>query len=111
MVNVEFHLFPDGRIYLEARGHAGTAPKGQDIVCAAVSILTLTAARETERMYENGFLRCLPETVLREGFASVTVCPRPRFRQQARIAFGTVRTGLRLLARQYPQAVRVKGKV
>ena len=111
MVEVTFHAYPDGRMGMRVEGHAGCGQKGQDIVCAAVSILTLTAARETERMYENGFLRCLPETVLREGFASVTVCPRPRFRQQARIAFGTVRTGLRLLARQYPQAVRVKGKV
>ena len=99
------------RWHLRLRGHAMTGPAGSDIVCAAVSILTLTAARETERMYENGFLRCLPETVLREGFASVTVCPRPRFRRQVRVAFGVVHTGMRLLAQSYPYHVRLKGRI
>ena len=111
MVEVTFHAYPDGRMGMRVRGHAGFGQKGQDIVCAAVSILTLTAARETERMYENGFLRCLPETVLREGFASVTVCPRPRFRRQVRIAFGVVHTGMRLLAQSYPRHVRLKGRI
>ena len=111
MVNIEFHLFPDGRLRLEARGHAGCGVKGNDIVCAAVSILMLTAAREAERMYEKGFLLDVPETVLREGYASVTVRPCPQYRQQVRTSFTTVFTGLRLLARQYPNAVRVKGKV
>ena len=111
MVEVTFHAYPDGRMGMRVRGHAGFGQKGQDIVCAAVSILTLTAARETERMYEKGFLRCLPETVLREGFASVTVCPLPRFRQQVSASFRFARTGLRLLARQYPRHVRLKGRI
>ena len=111
MVEVTFHAYPDGRLGITARGHAGFGRKGQDIVCAAVSILTLTAAEEARRLYEQGLLRCCPETVLREGFASVTVCPLPRFRQQVSASFRFARTGLRLLARQYPRHVRLKGRI
>jgi uncharacterized protein len=33
-----------------ASGHAGTAPRGQDIVCAAVSVLTQTAILAVARL-------------------------------------------------------------
>ena len=34
-----------GKNQIHVQGHANTAPKGQDIVCAAVSALTLTLIR------------------------------------------------------------------
>ncbi len=35
---------PSGYVAFECRGHAGFAPKGRDIVCSAISTLTINAA-------------------------------------------------------------------
>ncbi|NMB11604.1 MAG: ribosomal-processing cysteine protease Prp [Firmicutes bacterium] len=44
MVKVEFYTDAAGRIYkFAAEGHSGFAPHGEDIVCAAVSVLLQTA--------------------------------------------------------------------
>lgn len=74
--------------YLELRGHAGTAPRGHDLVCAGVSILAETLCAS------------LPPGSVTWGeglgiFSFPEPCP----------AADTVCTGLRLLAEQYPQAV------
>ncbi len=73
-----------GRLVI--RGHAGTAPKGQDLVCAAVSILT-----ETLRAV-------LPEGAaeMGEGFGAFRFsepCPEADF----------VCAGLKLLAESFPE--------
>ena len=111
MVEVKFHAYPDGRLGMTVGGHAGFGEKGQDIVCAAVSILTLTAAETAQQLYLRGCLMQMPETVLEEGFARVQLWPKPRFRQQARQTLETVRTGMGLLARSHPRHVRVKGRI
>lgn len=44
MIEVEIYEEKDGRISaFSVHGHSGTAPKGQDIVCAGVSALAQTA--------------------------------------------------------------------
>jgi len=111
MVEVKFHAYPDGHLGMTVRGHAGFGEKGQDIVCAAVSILVLTAAETAQRLYLRGHLTQAPETVLQEGFARVRLQPKPRFRQQARQALETVRTGMELLACSHPRHVRLKGRI
>lgn len=39
MVRVTLYWGPKALVGLESRGHSGAAPKGQDVVCAAVSTL------------------------------------------------------------------------
>ena len=41
---------------LEASGHAGYAPAGQDIVCAAVSVLAQTLANKVDAAARSGRL-------------------------------------------------------
>ena len=48
MINVKIE---QGKI--TARGHAGYAPKGQDIVCAAFSVLSLTLEIAIEKLTED----------------------------------------------------------
>lgn len=80
---------------LQASGHAGYAPKGQDIVCAAVSCLMQTLAYSvdggTVRRSEAG------ENIM-------TVQAAQSFDTQAK--FELVTDGLMLLAQQYPENVR-----
>ena len=54
-----------GRLTLE--GHAGYAPAGQDIVCAAVSALMLALA---ERMQEKNLVR---ELIMRPGYMRIAM--------------------------------------
>ena len=72
-----------GRDRVTVTGHAGYAPKGQDIVCAAASALVF-ALIGSLRQEEN-----LREVVIRPGYV--------------------VRCGLAQLAAQYPQCVEVEG--
>lgn len=72
------------------RGHAGTAPQGADLVCAAVSILAETLARQ------------LPEG------AALLAPGRAEFHfGENNPAAAFVLAGLELLARHCPQAVTV----
>lgn len=79
---------PEG---LTLRGHAGLGPKGGDILCAAVSILTETLAAS------------LPpgDATLGDGDARF-VCRDP-----AHPALRYTLTGLRLLADAYPAHIQI----
>lgn len=78
-----------------AHGHSGYAPKGQDIVCAAVSIL-LASAAETLRAKERLVLHHRGEGYC--ALVSMEDCE----------ALEMLRQGLRLLAENYGEYVRVK---
>ena len=80
---------------LQASGHAGYAPKGQDIVCAAVSTLMQSLAYSVD----NGTVTCDPggESILRvQASRSLDTLAK----------FELVTDGLMLLAQQYPANVQ-----
>ena len=85
-----------GQLLLEVDGHAGRGPVGQDIVCAAASVLCCTLA----------------ETLRWAGAAQEAHCEVGHCRLQARETaltrayFGFVETGLQLLTQTYPLAVQ-----
>ena len=81
-----------GRLTLE--GHAGYAPAGKDIVCAAVSALVLALA---ERLQEKNLVR---ELVMRPGYVRIAMRGADR---EAEL----VKCGLRQLERRFPQCVEV----
>ena len=82
-----------GRDRVTVMGHAGYAPKGQDIVCAAASALVF-ALIGSLRQEEN-----LREVVIRPGYVTAA----------CREELELVRCGLAQLAAQYPQCVEVEG--
>ena len=86
-----------GRVRVTVTGHAGYAPKGQDIVCAAASALVF-ALIGSLRQEEN-----LREVVIRPGY--VTAAAKEPCREELEL----VRCGLAQLAAQYPQCVEVEG--
>ena len=90
---------------LELRGHAQSAPKGQDLVCAAASILAWTLAdtvAETAEFYGN--------VRVREHGAEITVraAPEEDCEERCRAVFETVARGFSLLAEGYPEHVRME---
>lgn len=80
---------------LQASGHAGFAPKGQDIVCAAVSALMQTLAYSVD----GGTV-----TQSQDDCNILTVQAEQSFDNMAK--FELVTDGLMLLAQQYPENVR-----
>ena len=83
-----------GEHRLNITGHAGYAPPGQDIVCAAVSALTESLwAWLLQR-------RVIPEEI-REG-----ICFRIPRDTECEAAFSVIFTGLLGIVRAYPQYVR-----
>ena len=78
-------------------GHAGHAPAGQDIVCAAVSALVYALAGSLEETGQAA------RVCIRRGFAEVEGAG------DCGAAIALVRCGLAQLARQYPACVQVTG--
>lgn len=90
MIQVIYNEVEDAMI-LRAEGHAGYAPKGQDIVCAAVSVLMQTLACSVGTCMGN------------DGKGFSVVCKK----SNDNIAkFELVTDGLVLLQREYPENVR-----
>ena len=89
------------RMQLRVRGHAGYAPEGQDIVCAAVSALVYTLA-------QNLALTLCDEDYsarLEDGDAYIEARPPAELAVSCQRIFMVIVNGLNLLANQYDQYV------
>lgn len=106
MIRVVF-LEKEGKLIgFEARGHAGYAEYGTDIVCAAVSGILITAANGLERV------ACAPvETRQDDGSglleAVLAAHPEEKALERAGVILETARLGLLEIEKQYPDFVRV----
>ena len=85
-------------------GHARSAPKGEDLVCAAASILAFTAEAalqdEAERFY--------PRAVKKPGELRLSCEPSAGSRKACRRLLDTLWFGFELLAREYPDYVKAE---
>lgn len=92
MINIIYNEAGQDMV-LRAEGHAEYAPKGQDIVCAAVSALMLSLACSVDG-----------ESAVQDGEGVLTVKAVQSCDNSAK--FELVTDGLMLLAQQYPANVR-----
>lgn len=90
-----------GPCRVEVRGHAGYAMPGQDIVCAAASVLcyALRAALEEAAIAH--------EAEAGDGWMRVRAWPADACRARAEGMFAVCRVGFRLLAGSYPGYVQI----
>ncbi len=106
MVRVEFFTNKEsGSITLKVTGHAGQAKKGEDIVCASVSILAYTVAQAIQFMFEEGDLQKKPLIRLEEGNTTIVARPKAESYTEALHTFFVAQVGYYLLAQNYPQYV------
>lgn len=96
----------DLTVELCVRGHAGYAPPGQDIVCAAVSVLAAVAAKVALRYREDG-----AEVTVDADDGAVRVTARfgdkdayGRFSGQ----MDAVAAGYKMLTESYPEHVKLR---
>ena len=106
MVRVEFFTNKEsGSITMKLSGHAEQAKKGEDIVCAAASILAYTVAQALQFMYEQGDMQKKPHIKLNEGDTVIVAKPKADSYAEALHTFFVAQVGYHLLAHNYPQYV------
>ncbi|GEA16425.1 hypothetical protein E308F_26710 [Moorella sp. E308F] len=88
-------------------GHAGYPPKGEDIVCAAVSALAQTAVFSLKDHLEEE-----PGVSIREGFLEcrLPASLNPADQEKARVILKTIELGLKAIASDYRQYVALEYK-
>ncbi|MBP3667851.1 MAG: ribosomal-processing cysteine protease Prp [Clostridia bacterium] len=109
MIRVQVTLGRDG-LALSAVGHAGYAPRGQDVVCAGVSALLYGFVAYLEGLSSiataGAFLQDggAPHLEVSEGDGELRVRTRGLGRRDIQ-GFGVTEAGLRLIAACYPTLV------
>lgn len=100
MIKITYNEYPEEDLMrLRAEGHAGYAPKGQDIVCAAVSTLMQALAFSVNDR-EDGFA-----VASSSGAAGTYLELQARATPENRAKFELVTDGLELVAQLYPKFV------
>lgn len=78
---------------MTVEGHSGSAPKGEDLICSASTILTLTLVELVETVCAE------KQTEIRDGYAMI------RGDRKAAQYLDFARTGFRMLAEMEPEHV------
>ena len=105
MIKIEM-MDTDKGYSLAASGHAGYAPAGQDIVCAAVSVLAQTLANKVEAAARSG--RLMTSCVQHGETFVVQALPKPGPNALMVASwFDFVEEGLRALAEEHPDNVEL----
>ena len=91
---------------VKAKGHAGAGKYGQDIVCAAVSVLMQTLANEVEEAVRAGTV-ALGAVAHGDGWMRVEVTPTRESCNMVEAWVELVQDGLDALAESYPENVEL----
>jgi uncharacterized protein YsxB (DUF464 family) len=92
---------------LTIKGHALSAEKGKDLVCASASMLAYTLAANVERLTTGGQAK-KPVIRLDEGDAEISCVPQRRFNSVVTLIFDSICAGFTLLSSEYPDNVSFK---
>lgn len=105
-------VWNDGKTGYEvkAKGHAGAGKYGQDIVCAAVSVLMQTLANEVEESARAGTV-ALGAVAHGDGWMKVEVTPTRESCDMVEAWVELVQDGLDALAESYPENVELEVNV
>ena len=107
MIDIRFYV-NKGKLCMRAEGHAKAAPKGEDLVCAAVSTLALTLAETVTMLEEQGLLDCPAQIIAKDGSMKVKVRPRPEKTGMVLLAFLYCQAGMLMLWRGAPEYIQIK---
>lgn len=101
--------YTDTTLTLNVEGHAEQDEKGQDIVCASVSMLVYTLAQNIKWMYESHQLKRSPLIEMEEGNSQVVAKPKADSMAVGLQTFFAISMGFDLLAHNYPEYVTFNG--
>lgn len=92
---------------VKAEGHAGAGEYGQDIVCAAVSVLLQTLANEVTEAARAGLL-AVGVVAHGDGWMKVEMTPTAQTQDMAEAWVELVQDGIDTLAESYPENVELE---
>jgi uncharacterized protein YsxB (DUF464 family) len=92
--------------FLEITGHAGSAPRGQDLICAGVSALALTLAENVERLGRLGWL-AEQEVSLVPGDTRIRCRPKEEYAGTVQVVFAAVCAGFEVMEERWPGFVEL----
>lgn len=104
MITASYRM-EDGTLTLRLRGHAGTAPAGQDLLCAASTALIYTLAQAVTDAADK--LENEPVIEIRDGAAKVRCKPQTLYLPGILVMYQTIVTGFEMLAANYPKHIKV----
>lgn len=90
---------------LQIEGHAGLAQAGQDVVCAAVSVLADNLAASLREL-----ARVRPDLRLEKGFYRLEL-DLPAQTYDTDLLFASALLGLKAIAREYPGRVLIEEEI
>ena len=109
MITAKFYQKPDnGSIHMTLKGHAGTAPKGEDLVCSAATMLAYTVAQAVQFLYEKGQLKKKPKILITDGSATIIATPTEEGYAPVLHTFWVAQCGIHVLQHNYPQNVKLE---
>lgn len=94
-----------GALWLDMYGHANSAEYGRDLICAAATALTYTAAQLAMDLDADYGLDASPTVELMPGKATVRI--QPVNMEVARAQWGVIRRGMEMLAGNYPKNIKI----
>ena len=106
MITLCFERNEGESIRLSASGHAGAALRGMDPVCAGVTALCYTLAQCL--LDQRKLLREDPHIRIQSGTADMVARPTREGMAAVEHTFRVVETGLRLLASNYPEHIKIQ---
>lgn len=101
MIHVTYYR-QHNRVTVE--GHAGSGPKGHDLVCSAVSALALTLAGNVSHMQAQDAVHGVI-IELKEGKAEIQCTPYRRYKDSVEQIYRAICVGFELLATKYPDNI------
>ena len=109
MIQARFYQKPSkGSIHMTLKGHAGAAPKGEDLVCASATMLAYTVAQAVKFLDEQGMLKKKPKISLKEGSATIIATPTEDGYAPVLHTFWVAQCGIHVLQHNYPQNVQLE---
>ena len=108
MITAKFYKKTNGSIHMTLRGHAGTAPKGEDLVCASATMLAYTVAQAIQFMDEQDKLLKKPKIRIMDGEAVIIATPKEDAYAEALHTFWVAQCGIHVLAHNYPSNVKLE---
>ena len=97
-----------GIVSMLIEGHSGQAEKGNDLICAASSMLAYTVAQYVDYVDKADGLTEKPFIEIEDGYMSIVTKPTEKYIAEVLNAFFVAEVGYSLLAQDYPQYVELK---
>jgi uncharacterized protein YsxB (DUF464 family) len=109
MITARFYQKPsNGSIHMTLKGHAESAPKGEDLICSAATMMAYTVAQAVQFMYEQDKLTKKPKIRIKDGEATIIATPTEEAYAEALHTFWVAQCGIHVLAHNYPKNVTME---